>query len=207
VKQALLAFRAVRRVASVPRGVSLQARLFHGVASGRSCRVPTKTGLLPPLSSRRLRELGRRVYDLTAPINDVDKHLDCSALLHRTPSLCPKLAPSVPPNCSSQPAETSTASPTRPSSGDSVAWRPSGLPPESHTVCDSTIGETVRRTGAPSCHPLSHTPHRPRALLDAEAWALTAQVRAPAAPTDQRGQPSSVATAERLSVRCRPEGC
>jgi hypothetical protein len=43
VKQALLAFRAVRRVASVPRGVSLQARLFHGVASGRSCRVPTKT--------------------------------------------------------------------------------------------------------------------------------------------------------------------
>jgi hypothetical protein len=43
VKQALLAFRAVRRVESVPRGVSLQARLFHGVASGRSCRVPTKT--------------------------------------------------------------------------------------------------------------------------------------------------------------------
>jgi transposase len=89
VKQALLACRAVRRVASVPRGVSLQANLFDGVASGRSCRCRRRPGLLPPLSSRRLRELGRRVYDLTAPINDVDKHLDCSALLHRTPPSAP----------------------------------------------------------------------------------------------------------------------
>jgi transposase len=74
VKQALLACRAVRRVASVPRGVSLQASLIHGVTSGRSCRCRRRLGLLPPPSSRRLRELGRRVYDLTAPINDVDKH-------------------------------------------------------------------------------------------------------------------------------------
>jgi hypothetical protein len=117
VKQALLHFGPFDVLRACPGEFPCKLACSTGLRAEGVAGCRRRPGLLPPLSSRRLRELGRRVYDLTAPINDVDKHLDGSALLHRTPSLCPKLAPSVPPNCSSQPTETSAASATRPPSG------------------------------------------------------------------------------------------
>jgi hypothetical protein len=171
VKQALLAFRAVRRVASVPRGGSLQASLLHGVASGRSCRVPTKIRTpaaaeqppTPRVGPTRLRSHRARS---TTPTST---RFDCSALCCTEH---PPSAPSWPRQCRPTAHHNRRKHRPLPQRGRLPADLRPGAPPgflrEITPYATPPWGnrQANRDTKLPSA--VSYA-HRPRALLDAEA--------------------------------------
>ncbi|MDQ1059844.1 transposase [Arthrobacter globiformis] len=166
----------------------LTAKTLEGKATQARTLRPDLSRIHEPEQAVKyaLRELGRRIYELTAEINETDKYLTqlVSAVAPNTLAL-PQVGPVSVAQLLITAGENLNASAAKPPSRGSAASRPSLSPPGNHIACDS-IGEvTAKPTGSSTSSPsaASAMTRDPRPIVTGSAPKATHQ-RMPSAASN-----------------------